>query len=210
MVNRFTRAVAAVGFMALIATPGALQAHNLQICKSTDLVAPVSGTFQYTVVGQPGVTGVQVGSCFTIPDLGIGSFTVIEQSSAGVVVSGIAVDPPANLISFDLAARSATVNIVDGSTTTVTFTNRTNSPAGASTSGRFTGGGSIFTDANVRVTHGFELHCDASAKPNNLEINWAASKFHLDSLTTASCSVNPETGVATLIGTGAGSFRPPP
>jgi len=35
--------------------------------------------------------------------------------------------------------------------------------------GRMTGGGSIFTDTGMRVTHGFELHCDATREPNNLE-----------------------------------------
>jgi hypothetical protein len=196
-------------FLTLIATSGALQAHNLQICKSSDLVGPVSGTFQFTVVGQQGTTAVQVGSCVTLSDIGISSFTVIEQSTSGVVVTGIAVNPSANMISSDLGARSATVNILDGSTTTVTFTNKANStiPSVPSAPGRFTGGGSIFTDAGVRVTHGFELHCDARTKPNNLEINWASSRFHLDSLTTAVCSVNPDTGIATLIGTGTGSYN---
>jgi hypothetical protein len=198
------------GLLAFIATSGALRAHNLQICKSNDLTGPVSGTFQFTVVGQQGTTAVQVGSCVTISDIGIGSFTVIEQSSAGVVVTGIAVEPSANMVSSDLGARSATLNIFDGSTTTVTFTNKANSTALSgppSAPGRFTGGGSIFTDSGVRITHGFELHCNASEKPNNLEINWVSSRFHLDSLTAAACSVNPETGVATLIGTGTGSYN---
>ena len=208
-VIRLMRMLSAAGFFTFMVTSGALQAHNLQICKTSDLVGPVSGTFQFSVVGQQGTTAVQVGSCVTIFDLGIGAFTVIEQSSPGVVVNGISVDPPANVVSSDLGARSATVNILDGATTTVTFTNRTNStpPTSPSAVGRFTGGGSIFTDAGVRVTHGFELHCNASDRPNNLEINWASSRFHLDTLLTAACSVNPETGVATLIGTGAGSYN---
>src|SRR5438093_804569 len=65
--------------------------------------------------------------------------------------------------------------------------------------GRMTGGGSIFTSssdffvpAGTRITHGFELHCDASELPNNLEVNihqanGAGATFHLDTLTTASC-----------------------
>ena len=65
--------------------------------------------------------------------------------------------------------------------------------------GRMTGGGSIFTGesdffvpAGTRITHGFELHCDASELPNNLEVNihqanGSGATFHLDKLATASC-----------------------
>jgi len=62
--------------------------------------------------------------------------------------------------------------------------------------GRMTGGGSVFTDTGVRVTHGFELHCglenpDSSITiptPNNLEINWEGHHFHLDTLKFSDCS----------------------
>jgi hypothetical protein len=57
--------------------------------------------------------------------------------------------------------------------------------------GRMTGGGSCITaatdfPAGVRVTHGFEIHCNANILPNNLQINWRSddqeNHFHLDSL----------------------------
>src|SRR3954453_19059186 len=59
--------------------------------------------------------------------------------------------------------------------------------------GRMTGGGSIFTDSGVRVTHGFELHCSPESgptrEPNNLEINWdSGNHFHLNTLTSGDCS----------------------
>jgi hypothetical protein len=66
--------------------------------------------------------------------------------------------------------------------------------------GRMTGGGSIFTvggsvpGANIRVTHGFELHCDARILPNNLEVNVhtpANDRFHLEDLISARCSDDP-------------------
>jgi len=61
-----------------------------------------------------------------------------------------------------------------------------------STTGRMTGGGSVFTTAGVRVTHGFELKCDPAATPQNLEINWGkGNKFKLDSVTTALCTDDP-------------------
>ena len=79
--------------------------------------------------------------------------------------------------------------------------------------GRMTGGGSVFTVAGLRVTHGFELHCDITALPNNLEINWAkGNNFHLDELTSATCTDEPgldppppDAGFDTFVGTGTGS-----
>lgn len=83
--------------------------------------------------------------------------------------------------------------------------------------GRMTGGGSVFTDA-VRVTHGFELHCNQTILPNNLEINWdGGNRFHLDSLATAFCfndpaiSPNPPAaGFDTFKGTGTGVLNGAP
>jgi uncharacterized repeat protein (TIGR01451 family) len=57
-----------------------------------------------------------------------------------------------------------------------------------STGARITGGGSVFTTAGVRVTHGLELHCDKTDTPNNLEINWGGgNNFHLQTLTSVTC-----------------------
>lgn len=83
------------------------------------------------------------------------------------------------------------------------------------TTGRMTGGGSVFTRDNVRVTHGFELHCSPTDGPNNLEINWdKGNKFHLDTLTKVLCTDDPsitqsppKAGFDTYIGKGTGSFN---
>ena len=57
---------------------------------------------------------------------------------------------------------------------------------------RVTGGGSVFLPNGVRVTRGFELHCDTS-EPNNLQVNWGpGNKFHLLELTDALCTDDPE------------------
>ena len=57
--------------------------------------------------------------------------------------------------------------------------------------GRMTGGGSVFTIDGIRVTRGFEIHCDLR-EPNNLEVNWAGgNKFHLTELTGALCTDTP-------------------
>ena len=55
---------------------------------------------------------------------------------------------------------------------------------------RMTGGGK-FTDGNMTVTHGFVLHCNVARLPNNLQVNWNGNKFHLESLTSATCSDDP-------------------
>src|SRR5207244_1885687 len=55
--------------------------------------------------------------------------------------------------------------------------------------GRMTGGGSIFTAGGVRVTHGFELHCNPLIGPNNLEINWGnGNNFHLEQVIDCTCT----------------------
>lgn len=73
-----------------------------------------------------------------------------------------------------------------------------------------TGGGSVFIDKQ-RVTHGFELHCDIEDAPNRLEVNWSGNHFHMEELTSASCTDDPaigpappEAGFDTYFGTGTG------
>lgn len=57
--------------------------------------------------------------------------------------------------------------------------------------GRMTGGGSVFTVENVRVTRGFEIHCDRTP-PNNLEVNWpGGNNFHMTTLTNTLCTDDP-------------------
>jgi len=91
--------------------------------------------------------------------------------------------------------------------------------------GRMTGGGSIFKEVlgakkdTIRITHGFELRCDAGDPRQNLEINWPGPKngsknqnnFHLTNLTSAHCIDDeniapqpPNAGFDTFIGEGDG------
>ncbi|HEX5431869.1 MAG TPA: hypothetical protein VFW83_07885 [Bryobacteraceae bacterium] len=80
--------------------------------------------------------------------------------------------------------------------------------------GRMTGGGSFFI-GTMRVTHGFELHCNASEGPNNLEVNWdGGNHFHLDTLTEAACfdsgapaAPPKDTDFTTLVGGGSGTLN---
>lgn len=80
---------------------------------------------------------------------------------------------------------------------------------------RMTGGGSVFTANPVRVTHGFELHCDVNNLPNRLEVNWdKGNKFHLENLTSAVCVDDPNldeeqpvAGFDTYEGQGTGRYN---
>jgi len=102
---------------------------------------------------------------------------------------------------------------------TCTFVNDDDAPEG-----RMTGGGSIFTAAGdtppggVRITHGFELHCNKQVLPNNLEINWdgnggSQNNFHLTKLDAVTCldtslhQAPPQAPFDTYIGKGTGSLN---
>jgi hypothetical protein len=98
--------------------------------------------------------------------------------------------------------------------------------------GRMTGGGSVFysrsnpaliegkNERNVRITHGFELHCNPTIVPNRLEVVWhdGANAFHLELLESAYCKQvssppdqeNPEADFDTYYGTGLGRINKQP
>ncbi len=62
--------------------------------------------------------------------------------------------------------------------------------------GRMTGGGRVFTADGTRVTHGFVLRCTVGEKRHDaLQVNWdKGNRFHLESLTAASCTDDPSIG----------------
>jgi hypothetical protein len=80
--------------------------------------------------------------------------------------------------------------------------------------GRMTGGGSVFTEDGMRVTHGFELHCDIDAGPNNLQVNFDRNSFHLEQVTAVNCYDDPRLDPLprpapfdSLVGEGIGRFN---
>ncbi|MBI4084629.1 MAG: hypothetical protein HY431_01865 [Candidatus Levybacteria bacterium] len=81
--------------------------------------------------------------------------------------------------------------------------------------GRMTGGGSVLSNVFGRVTHGFELHCNAAEGPNRLEVNWGkGNKFHLEILSLSLCSNDPiivpnppPAGFDTYQGAGTGRYN---
>lgn len=73
-------------------------------------------------------------------------------------------------------------------------------PTAALKDRRMTGGGTVVGNVPpnlpaglpTEVKHGFELHCNIAQSPNRLEVNWGkGNKFHLEGLTSATCSNDP-------------------
>ena len=58
-------------------------------------------------------------------------------------------------------------------------------PPPPSESGRMTGGGRLLGTA---VSHGFNVSCDPLDRKSHLQVNWGRNRFHLQTLTTSSCS----------------------
>lgn len=78
--------------------------------------------------------------------------------------------------------------------------------------GRMNGGGSVTTSMQ-KVTHGFELNCNAARTPNTLQVNWGGNTFHMEKLTKALCGDNPSVANSpnakfdTFTGEGTGKFN---
>jgi len=85
---------------------------------------------------------------------------------------------------------------------------------GGITEGRMTGGGTVGT---TRVRHGFELNCDVGVRPNHLEVNGRGSRFHLETLESATCTDDPNIDPGhpaapfdTYVGKGTGRYKGTP
>ena len=143
------------------------------------------------------------------------TIAVASTLPAGITLSGTAVNvaagTPSGTYMFDYRICDK-LNPKNCDVATVTITVR------GAEEGRMTGGGSVFRVNGQRVTHGFELHCKTTALPNNLQVNWGNGKkeqiFHLEALTTVSCSDDPRivpeqprTTFDTMVGTGVGRFN---
>lgn len=97
---------------------------RLEICKEAD-GAGVTGNFTFTFAGK--TRTVPVGACTPLIVVPVGPLTITETATAGYVLSDIFTIPDDRLISENLAARSATVTIVQGRASTqtiVVFRNR--------------------------------------------------------------------------------------
>ncbi len=84
----------------------------------------------------------------------------------------------------------------------------------ALSAGRMTGGGKV-GNGRSSAQFGFELHCNPAVGSNNLEVTWGnGQKFHLETLTSASCSDDPrigpeppQAGFDTYVGGGTGRYN---
>src|SRR5690348_10794639 len=83
--------------MMLLLAPASMLANNLQICKLSDETSPVTGSFQFTVVGK-GDVSIKVGDCANFLEIGEGTFTIIEKEDKKSTLIAIAVDPAAALV----------------------------------------------------------------------------------------------------------------
>lgn len=108
---------------------------------------------------------------------------------------------------------TATVTVA-GQTLTATASKTWTQPQPPAVQGRMTGGGSVTVTGVPRVTHGFELKCDVTKGPNNLQVNWGNKRFHLENLTSAACSDDPSIDPGqpvspfdTYVGTGVGRYK---
>jgi hypothetical protein len=159
-----------------------------------------------------------------------------------VCLRGVAVDPSnsaffvtnycnSHILKFDLNAgtvlQSFTASTPGFTVKTIIVKRGSASAAGdsplpsESAKCRFTGGGNLtgMTGPDLmsvtKVTHGFQVHCDAGDRPNNIEINWdRGNHFHLTTMLTAACTDNPgifpegpAAGCDTITGTGTGRYN---
>ena len=104
-------------------TPGAPTATaaptgRLQICKEAD-GSGVTGNFTFTFAGR--TRTIPVGTCTSLIVVPVGTLTITEVARAGYTLTDIYTLPANRLISEDLAARSATVTIVQGNASTQTI-----------------------------------------------------------------------------------------
>ncbi len=179
------------------AAPSALNASNKDTNGTTvfnegSAFAVVANGTNYTL--STGYADNEHGTCLPvcIPTPWIGAVTTSVNSAAINVPQG-----------------DCTTSCFDGGALLITGKKSTSLP------GRMTGGGSVFTSAGLRVTHGFELHCDIRDLPNTLEINWdGGNNFNLNTLTSAFCSDDPAIAPQppnapfdTFVGAGTGTLN---
>ena len=186
----------------------------------TDTIrTPLTATITPGVFDVPGVDGTPSGMTTTadgtpIPGIlrfpmptppgGNSAFRNFPAGMTGVLagnsVAGSYLDP-------DFAGNSAVFLVKSGAIIAP--------PPGEALKGRMTGGGSVFTADGTRVTHGFGLQCTVTDAPNSLQINWGkGNRFHLESLTAASCTDDPAispnppaAGFDTYKGMGTGRYN---
>lgn len=170
--------------------------------------------------GEPGIEGWPIavfgsgyfssittgpGGSYTFSGLGAGTYFVVE-------------DPQSWVQTYPSSGGYYTLNLA-GDVTGINFGNYDPSisppPPSSGVEGKMTGEGSVLAIDGTRVKYEFELNCDiADKKHSELEVNWGKNKFHLEDLTSASCTdepgIDPEkpsAGFDTYTGGGTGRYN---
>jgi len=99
-------------------TPTPAPTGRLQICKEAD-GSGVSGYFTFTFAGK--TRTIPVGACTSLIVVPVGPLTITEVARTGYVLTDIYTIPADRLLSENLGARSATVTIVQGTSSTQTI-----------------------------------------------------------------------------------------
>jgi hypothetical protein len=187
--------------------------HTLTITVNSVNGTLGNGTATASIVSGPG-SFVGSPSCNYTGGAATASCTVVITSAvAGTTVVQACSAIPVNGVSAITQCTGTAANTASGGSgnASKTWVNPQNPR-------RMTGGGSVFL-GNLRITHGFELHCDVTRLPNRLEINWGKgpneNNFHLLTLTSASCFMDnsgflpdpPHADFNTFVGTGTGRFN---
>lgn len=171
-------------------------------CPSTGLQGE-SSVLSVTLNGTSVIVDPQIGLDLTILGLGVLHLSVDDQIVGTNQITQRALTLSSDLIGEVVVAEA--VADVHGQPCS-----STPPPPPSGLHGFMTGGGSI--DSSVgRVTHGAHLECVASEGPNNLQVNWPGSHFHLESVSTSSCTNDkridpgsPASSFDTIQGAGTG------
>jgi hypothetical protein len=144
-----------LGLAAVLAfglSAGTLRAHSIQICKTSDPAAPVTGSFTFTITETNFTTSVQAGQCSTPVFLAPGTYTVTEGATSGTTVTFISATPSEALTGSNTGNRTATVLVTETFQTIVTFTNRVRTGTQGCTPGFFKNHLSAFTSPYTPTT----------------------------------------------------------
>jgi hypothetical protein len=189
------------------------------------LVAANDGIYRFTPMGTPlTVYDISGGQCWYAMAVDSNTGRLFAGDYCGRSVYIFDLNNGALLQQIDVATEGTHVKGLAVATADILSpprppTGRPSNPPEPSTNCRITGGGSVFTAAGVRVTHGMQLRAPATEHPQSLQVNWHVEgqtemHFHLEGLTSATCVDNPNidpemprTRYDTFIATGTGRLN---
>ncbi|MEO8977610.1 MAG: IPTL-CTERM sorting domain-containing protein, partial [Casimicrobiaceae bacterium] len=106
-------------------TDSAVPGGTVQVCKVAGAGIAIGTNFTFSVAGTPVTVAAGPGpggTCAAAVAATAGNVAISETIPAGTILSSLSTVPPGALVSSNLAAGTATVTVVAGAQTTVTFT----------------------------------------------------------------------------------------